>query len=132
MKNQASISEQQLKTLLREEKDVADFVPLAKVRERLALLTSLLDDFEAPLSPGDFLLVSKNGKGKSWFPLKKAIVNIGRSKKADLPLHDDNISRFHCLLKKKTKCGKLLIQIQKTELLSTVKNVNKDSSAMVI
>ena len=99
MKNQTSISEQQLKTLLKE-RDVADFVPFAEVKQRLALLASLLGEFESPPSQGVFLLVAEEGKGKSWFPLNKDIVNIGRSKKADLPLLDDNISRFHCRIEK--------------------------------
>jgi len=99
MKNQTSISEQQLKTLLNDE-DITDFIPFAEVKQRLTLFTSLLSKFESPPSSGSSLLVLKNEKDKYWFPLNKEIINVGRSKKADISLNDDNISRFHCRFEK--------------------------------
>lgn len=100
MKNKStSISEESFKTFL-QEKSVDDYVRLGDVRERLEFVTSVLKDVEPPSTVGDFILILKDNKEKSWFHLQKSIVNIGRSKKADLTLPDNSISRFHCRLEK--------------------------------
>lgn len=99
MKSNTAISEKQLKTLFKEGVN-SNSIPFAEIKQRLAMLTSLLDEFESSPSSGTYLLIAKNGTGKLWFPMNKDIINIGRSQKADLTLDDNNISRFHCRIEK--------------------------------
>ena len=99
MSHKTTISNRQFKDLL-STSGRNNTIPIAKVKQRLKVLAALINKFESPPDSGYFLLFSRNGQPKSWIPLGKDIVNIGRSIKADISLDDDNISRFHCRLEK--------------------------------
>lgn len=68
------------------------------VKNRIRQIRIMLAETHAPPVPGDYLLVSEQGKSNFWFLLNKTNVMIGRSSKSDLHFSDEKISGCHCKL----------------------------------
>ena len=76
--------------------------PIRKIKERFALITTMLKQIDPPKNPGIYFLVALNkDKPDFWYELpNQRIVTLGRSNNADLIINKPEVSRRHCLVKR--------------------------------
>lgn len=88
----------EFKTCLLQVIDMSE-ISLDAVKNRIQYIDNLLESFVPPPSEGDFLLIVRKGKPRSWFTLLQALYNIGREESSDIVLEDPKVSRSHCQIR---------------------------------
>ena len=95
----AALKKDEFKTYLLSISDMSEII-LDMVKNRIKHIDDFMESFGQPPSEGDFLLIVRDGKPRSWFSLSSGPLSVGRGKSSDIVLEDPTASRNHCLIRK--------------------------------